>query len=413
MSEPGAFETIVAEIGKLLLPVQKALDSPSAFQGLLLELGWKSDSIPKPIADLAPDIEVLFTQLNKIVGGGLSFDGSVSSDGAAVDIDLGDVARTIEAIVNVAEGIRKIATAPGSAFPPSLVADGFRDDFPAQLVGYLVNRYLQVHRPGIGFALQALGVTKIRYRPSAGNRPPYVDYTLDFSSLPKLFSDPRILLENAFGWGTDDFDYRLLESKVDDLAMALDRRVVTDVMPLATAKLLEDGAPVPASLERRRTRIVFFERGRTGGRLAAEMSLFPLPKSGSKKPGFALMPAFNGALSLKMDLGPNIAVTIASDLDMQGGVALMFRPDSGVEMVLGFDKPGAPVHAKGSGRVELEFARKDKTPFPLLGESQGTRLEVVSASGACGFLLVGGGDVEVFAEEIGRASCRERVCHNV
>ena len=211
MSEPGAFETIVAEIGKVLLPLQKALNSPSAFQGLLLELGWKANSIPKPIADLAPDIEVLFTQLTKIVGGGLSFDGSVSSDGAAVDIDLGDVARTIEAIKNVADGIQKIATAPGSAFPPSLVADGFRDDFPAQLLGYLVNRYLQVHRPGIGFALQTLGVTKIRYRPSAGNRPPYVDYTLDFSSLPNLFSDPRTLLENAFGWGTDDFDYRLLE----------------------------------------------------------------------------------------------------------------------------------------------------------------------------------------------------------
>ena len=322
----------------------------------------------------------------------------MSSDGAAVDIDLGDVARTIEAIKNVAAGIQKIATAPGSAFPPNLVADGFRADFPAQLMGYLVNRYLQAHRPGIGFALQTLGVTRLRYRPSAGNRPPYVDYTLDFSSLPKLFSDPRTLLENAFGWGTDDFNYRLLESKVDDLAMALDRRVVTDVMPLSTAKLLEDGAPVPNSLERRRTRIVFFERGRTGGRLAAEVSLFPLPKAGGKKPGFALMPMFNGALSLRTELGPNIAVTITSDLDTQGGIGLMVRPDSGIEMVLGFDKPGAPVHAKGSGRVEVEFARKDKTPFPILGESQGTRLEVVSASGAAGFLVVGGSDVEVFAE---------------
>jgi hypothetical protein len=398
MSEPGAFETIVAEIGKLLLPLQKALDSPSAFQGLLLELGWKADSIPKPIAALAPDIEALFTHLNKIVGGGLSFDGSVSSDGAAVDIDLDDVARTIEAIKNVVDGIQKIATAPGSAFPPSLVADGFTADFPVQLVSYLVTRYLQVHRPGIGFALQALGVTKIRYRPASGNRPPYVDYALDFSSLPKLFNNPRILLENAFGWGTDDFDYRLLESKVDDLAMALDRRVVTDVMPLKTAKLLEDGAPVSDAVQRRRTRVVFFERGRTGGRLAAEASLFPLPKSGGKKPGFALMPMFNGALSLRTELGPNIAVTITSDLDAQGGIALMFRPDSGVEMVLGFDKPGAPVHAKGSARVEVEFSRKDKTPFPILGGSQGTRLEVVSASGACGFLLVGSGDVEVFAE---------------
>ena len=398
MSEPGAFESIVSEIGKLLLPLQQALDSPSAFQGLLLQLGWKSDSIPKPLSDIAPDIELLFNRLKKLVGGGLSFDGSVNSGGAAVDIDLQDVVKTIEAIKNVAEGIDKIASAPDGVFPANLITDGFKTEFPRQLLGYLVNRYLQVHRPGIGFALQALGVTKIRYRPMTGDRPAYVDYSLDFASIPKLFDNPGLLLENAFGWGTDDFDYTLLESKIDDLAMALDRRVITEVIPLAKAKVLEAGAPVPDARQRRRTRIVFFERGRNVGRLGADVSLFPLPKSGSKKPGFAIMPAFNGSLSIKIDLGPNIAVTLSSDLDTQGGIALMFRPDTGVEMVLGFDKPGAPVSAKGSGRVEIAFSRTDKTPIPLLGEAEGTRLQVVSASGTMGFGLTGSGEVEVFAE---------------
>lgn len=398
MSEPGAFEKIVSEIGKLLLPLQQALDSPSAFQGLLLQLGWKADSIPKPVSDIGPDIEILFNQLQKLVGGGLSFDGTVTSDGAAVNIDLQDVVSTIDAIKNVVEGIDKIANAPNGVFPPSLIADGFKADFPLQLMGYLFNRYLQVHQPGIGFAFQALGVTKIRYRPDAGNRPAYVDYSLDFGAIPTLFDNPGLLLKNAFGWGTDDFDYPLLESKIDDLAMALDRRVLNEVIPLATAKLLEDGANLPDARLRRRTRIVFFERGRTGGRLGADLSVYPLPKSGSKKSGLAIMPAFNGALSMTTELGPDISVTLSSDLDTQGGIALMIRPDTGIEMVLGFDKPGTPVSAKGSGRVEINFSRSDKTPIPLLGESEGTRLEVVSASGAMGFEVTGGGEVELFAE---------------
>lgn len=398
MSKPGAFETIVTEIGKLLLPLQKALDSPAAFQSLLRELGWDADTIPQPLRNLAADLDILFTQLQKLVGGGLSFDGSVSTDSAEIDINLEDVIRTIEAIKNVVDGIDDIVNAPDAAFPAALIADNFKAEFPIQLISYLVNRYLQLHRPGIGFALQTLGITKIRYRPAVGNRPSYADYTLDFSGIPKLFDDPKILLENAFGWGTDNFNYRLLESKIDDLAMSLDRRVVSDTIPESTAKLLESGAAMPDERLRRRTRIIFFERGRNTGRLGADLSLFHLPKSGSKKPGIAIMPAFNGSLSVKLDLGPNIAVTLTSDLDTQGGIALMIRPGTGVEMVLGFDKPGTPVSAKGSGRVEIEFSRPDKTPIPLLGEAEGTRLQVISASGAMGFGLTGSGDVEVFAE---------------
>ena len=400
MSEPGAFESVVAEVGKILLPLQRALDSPAAFQGLLLQLGWNSDAIPKPLSDIAPDLEILFNQLKKLVNGGLSFDGTVNTaDGSAsADINLEDVARVIEAIVNVARGVKDIVDAPNSAFNPQLIADGFKADFPRQLIGYLFNTYLQTHRPGIGFALQMLGVTRIQYTAASGNRPPYVDYDFDFQSIPKIFDDPSLLLTNAFGWGTDDFDFRLLTSKIDDLAMALDRRVVTDEIPLDTAKLLEAGATIPDERQRRRTRIIFFERGRNVGRLGADLSLFPLPKAGSKKPGFAMMPAFNGELSVKLDLGPNIAVTLSSDLDAQGGIALMFRPDTGIEMVLGFDKPGTPVNAKGSAKVEVEFARADNTPIPLLGESEGTRLEIVSASGGCGFILNSSGEVEAFAE---------------
>lgn len=400
MSEPGAFEAVVAEVGKLLLPLQRSLDSPGAFRRLLLELGWRADDVPQPLKDLGADLEVLFERVSRLTGGGLSFDGSVTAgaDGAAVDVDPEDVVRTLEAIKDVVEGIERIAAAPDAAFPASLIADGFKSAFPKQLVGYLFNRYLEVHRPGIGFALQALGVTKIRYRPAAGNRPDHVEHRLDFPDLPKLFDDPGVLLENAFGWGTPDFDYRWLESKVDDLMTSLDRRVTTDDVPLATAKLLEGGAPVPDRRRRRRTRVVFFERGLDSGRLAAEVSLFPLPESGAEKPGLAVMPSFNGPLSVRFELGPNVALTLSSDLDVEGGVALLFRPGRGIEMVLGFDSPGAPVHAKGSGRVEVEFSRSGGTPFPLLGTSGGTRLEVVSARGACGFQLDAAGEVEVFAE---------------
>ncbi len=400
MTERGAFETIVTEIGKLLLPLQIALDSPQAFQSLLLKLGWESDVIPKPLLDLSADLEILFERLQKLVGGGLAFDGSVGPEGVSAEVDFSpeDVRGAIEAVRRVVDGIGALASAPNSAFPANLTADGFKTQFPKQLISHLLVSYLRNHRPRWGFALQALGVAKTRYAGASGNRPPYVDYTVDVSDIPKIFENPKILLENAFGWGGDNFDFRSLASQVDNLASSLGLSVVLDEVPTDVAISLEDGADMPDDPVRRRLRMVFFERARNSGRLAAELSLLALPKTPAQKPGFALMPAFTGLLDVAMQLGPGITVRIDSDMDLQGGVGLIVRPDTGIDMILGFEGQGAPTTAKGSARVDVDVSDPDAKPTIILGSGDGTRLQYQSVSGAGGIALSGGQDVEVFAE---------------
>ena len=400
MAEPGALEQIVAEIGKLLLPLRRALDSPAAFQGLVLKLGWEAAVIPKPLSDLAPDLEILFDRIQQLVGGGLSFDGRVAleGEGASVSVSAEDIAKTIEAIAGLVDGIDAIASAPDSAFPPALSADNFKSEFPEQLVSYLFTTYLREHHPAVGSALQALGVTRKRYVPPGGNRPDYVDVRFVFPDLPKIVSDPQLLLKNAFGWGTDDFDFGEFARQVDNLAGSLTLEGLREEVPRRVSAALEEGAVLEGDPVRKRLRFVFFERARDAGRLAAEVGLFPLPKAGSKKPGFALLPSFNGILALRMQLGPTIAVTISSDLDLTGGVGLLVRPDSGVEMIVGFEGTGAPTSAKGTGRVEVEFSPAEAAPTVILGSAEGTRLEYTSVSGTGGFTLVAGKDVEIFAE---------------
>ncbi|MGJ5081828.1 DUF6603 domain-containing protein [Bradyrhizobium sp. HKCCYLS3013] len=400
MAEPGALETIVAEIGKLLLPLRAAVESPAAFQGLLLKLGWDSDVIPKPIADLAVDLQLLFDRLQALVGGGLSLDGEVASDGE-MTLESGaleDAFKAIEAIAGVVQAIDDLVSAPGGAFSATLNADNFKGEFPGQLVGYLFITYLRNHHPGIGFALQALGVISTRYTAPAGNRPDYIDYRFSFPDLPKIVSDPVTLFENAFGWGTDSFDFSGFARQIDSLAAGLGLDVRMVEVPDRVARALEGGPPTGRAAVRKRLRLVFFERARDAGRLSAELGLFPLPKSGGKKPGFALLPSFSGLLSVRMQLGPTIAVTISSDLDLTGGVGLMVRPGSGIDMVTGFAGSGAPTSAKGTARVEVEYSAASGSPTIVLGTGEGTRLEYQSVSGAGGFTLVAGKDVEVFAE---------------
>lgn len=398
MAERGALEAAVGEIGKLLLPLRQAVASPAAFEALLRELGWRVSVIPDPIAALVPDIEVLFDRLQKIFGAGLTADPALSEGAVDIDVPIGDVVDAIDAIRRLIDGIEGIVSAPASAFPPALNADNFRDTFPRQLLHHLFARYLERHQGRLGFLLNSLGVIRTRVRPPTGNRPSYVETIFEFGDIPNMLNDPEAVFRNAFGWGTADFDGDALVSAVDNLAHNFRMETYYEPIAEATAGLLDGGLDLPEAPLRHRMRLRFFERQRDSGELAADLSLFLLPENGPLLPGLALMPSFTGMLDFRLELGPNIAVIFASDLNLAGGVGLILRPDRGVEMQLGFEGTDTPTDAKGSGRITVEYTPEDVGPTILLGNPDGMRLEFGSASATGGFLFDGSDTVDVFTE---------------
>src|SRR5690349_6263514 len=145
MSELGTFDRILAEVGQALLPLRDALGSTDAFTGLLLELGWTASDIPQPLRDLGTSVDTLYDALRRLLGDGGLNTGTARGDGGAA-ADPGSVAdeaaRVLAAARDVVNAIRAIADAPDAAFPPALVADGFKTLFPRQLVDFLVLTYL-------------------------------------------------------------------------------------------------------------------------------------------------------------------------------------------------------------------------------------------------------------------------------
>jgi hypothetical protein len=399
MAEPGTFEKVLGEIGQAFLPLRQAFSSPDEFVGLLQRLGWHADDIPQPLRDLGDGVETLYDSLRRLLGdGGLNVGGVVGDGGASAagSFSPDDANRVVSAFQAVIKGIRAISTAPSSAFPATLVADGFLTQFPQQLVEYLVITYIQRFHPSVAFGLRSLGVIKAVYTAPAGNRPAYTHFALDLVDLPRSLGDPSAVLHNAFGWGDADFDFGALASQADNLLMTVGMDVrIESVLP-STALAIQ-GPADPETPQPKAVRAIIFERVNPGSQMTAALRLLQLPADGTSPPGLALLPSFDGTLGFRFELGPDIAVTIKSEVDLQGGVGLLARPGQPVGMVLGFESAGAPVHATGSIEVTAERSGTDGQPVLLLGSADGTRLQFRKIGGSGGVRLVNGA-VDFFAE---------------
>ena len=387
MANTDTFGTILGEIGKGLLPLRDAVSSPDSFMFFMQRLGWQATAIPQPLQDLENGVDQLFSGLQKILGNGLAFDGSVSlgSESASASIDFNDIMAVAHAVQEVINDIHALVSAPDAAFPPELIADGFKTKFPKQLIDFLIINYLIKYQSSIAFAFRALGVVKTNYTAPVGNRLPYVNYSLDFSDLPKVFENPTVVLENAFA------------SQLDNLLWHFGVDTSVPELPQDIAATLEGNVAIEGNPIRKTLKAVFFERARNTGRMSADVRFLYLPKGVGKKPGLAIMPAFNGLLDVSMELSPGLKVTLHSDMDLQGGVGLLVRPGSGIEMVLGFNN-GPATHATGSLKVEIDRAQADSSPILLLGSPDSTRLQYRQLGGLAGIRLDASQSPDVFAE---------------
>lgn len=406
MSDRGTFETILGEVGQALLPLRNAVRSPEAFFAFTHQLGWQPDTVPKPLQDLGEALEALFEILPKLLGQGLNVDGAIRSDpddeagGGAAPASADDIIRAAQAVQQVIKGIRAIETAPEALFPPELIADGFKTQFPRQVVDYLLITYLQSYHGSLAFALRALGVIKTAYVAPTGGRVPYVQYSLDVADLPRVLDDPSLVLKNAYGWGTADFDSAAILSEFDNLLamLGVDTRITP--LPTATALAIEGAAGnQPGTPARTMLRGIVFERASNGGLVSAEIRMLPLRGLDPDLPGIAVMPAFNGQLDVTLPLFDDVEVTIRSDLDLQGGVALQSRPGKPLEIITGFADAGSPVSATGS--VDVRVARSGPESAPptcLLGSPSSSHLSYKKLAGTGGVRLSSKREPDLFAE---------------
>ncbi|EPH41322.1 DUF6603 domain-containing protein [Streptomyces aurantiacus] len=410
MAEQGTFDKLATEVGQALLPLRDAITSPQAFIGLLRELGWAVDEPPAPLRALGTSVDTLYDSLRRLLGDGGLNEGAPGVREAvpakpeattADDVSADEAARVLAAVQGLVTAIRAIADAPDSAIPPALRADGFREQFPRQLLDHLVIAYLRRFHPSVGFGLRALGIVKAVYVPPTGGRPAHTRMTLDVTDLPKVLDDPSLVLKNAYGWGEPGFDFESLAEQFDNLFMALGFDVRIDTLSEGAETAVQGPRPHPLEPAAEAVSVIAVdqavgEEGDARTRGSVRLVRVP-PTTADGAPGVALLPSFTGALGLRFEVAPGLTVTVRSSLDLQGGVALLARPGQPLDMVFGFESGDAPVHAAGAIEVAAEASDAGKEPVVLLGEPGGTRLTLRTVGGTGG-VRIDGDDVDFFAE---------------
>ena len=360
------------ELAIALQPLEWALESPGSLRDFLEDLGWNFDAAPGAVDGLRAPVDAVFALAS-------------GEDG----IDAGDVAAVIG-------GVRAVAQAISGLASDSTLAADFRDEFPRQLVDYLVVEYLLNNQPRVGYLLMALGIVSLERRANAGARPAYVFRGVAWDRLSELLQDPLQLLRSVYRWGRSDFDGQRLVESVAGLLDAWGWQVRPRPLDAPTRANLNGGAVEPNATSDTAFKVSLLEHAINTAQLNAGAGLFLLPETTAAKPGFALLPFATAGLEDDVALSDELSLGVRTTLDLTGGAGVLVRPDHGVEFLLGLAS-GTPAPASGTVALALRLATTGE-PYTPLGSPGGSRFELTGMSTIAGTRLAADGGVDAFAE---------------
>jgi hypothetical protein len=363
---------LAEELATTLQPLHAALASPEALRDFLEDLGWDFESAPAALDALRAPVDQLFALLGDPGGA-----------------DAVDAARVLKGVRAVFQAVSRLSS------DATLAAD-FKNEFPRQLVDYLVVDYLLNNQPRIGYLFLAFGIISLEDRPAAGLRPPYLFRGFAWDRLAQLLHDPLTLLKTVYHWGQSDFaGVRLIEN-VASLLDAWGLEVRADLLDATTVTALNDGAVQPNATADAVLRLILLEHAIDRSLLNAGAGLFLLPETATARPGFALLPFATDGVSEQIPLTDELSLGVQSTLNLAGGAGILVRPGRDLDVVSGLSS-GTPAPASGTVATSIRY-KTTGAPFTPIGAPEASRFELAGVSTTAGTRVTSAGKVDAFAE---------------
>jgi hypothetical protein len=368
--EEDTLDVLVEELGLALDPLIAAFSSAESFRDFLEDLGWDLNAVPAALDALrTPIVQANTSAQNEIAAG-----------------QRADMRNRIQASF---EAISSLGSAGG------LPAE-FANEFPRQLVDYLLVTWLLRHQPRIGYILMLMGIVRLEEKPATATRPAYLQHKFAFEDLGAFFQNPIEFWKNTYGWGQSTFDGERLIDGFYGLFDAWNWRVREELLDDTTVQQLSAGALDPTSVSPLNLRLVFFEHATDELGAEAGVGLFLLPETASAKPGFSLMPYGRGEVDVEIPLSELLTLGIKAGIDLSGGVGINIRPSKEIEFFAGL-VAGTPSAVSGNVSALLRLG-KEGEPLIIIGGKDQSRLEFGAITTEAGTRFHSGGKFEVFTE---------------
>jgi hypothetical protein len=368
--EEDTLDVLVEQLGLALNPLVAALDSDDAFRDFLEQLGWDFNAVPASLNALRTPI-------------GQANSGALDDISAAQRPDLRN---------RIQAAFETVSTlGSGGGLPVE-----FANEFPRQLVDYLLVTWLLDQQPRVGYVLMLLGIVRLEPKVATTTRPAYVHRKFAFEDLGAFFSNPIKFWSDTYRWGQSTFDGERLIHGFYGLFEAWEWPVREEPLDAATLQQLSIGAIDPTAVSGLTLRLPFYEQSVGALGLEAGVGMFLLPETASAKPGFSLMPYGRGEFDIEIPLTDLLTLGIKAGIDLSGGVGINVRPDKDIEFFAGL-AAGTPSAVSGNVSALLRLG-KEGEPLIIVGAKDQSRLEFGAITTEAGTRFHSGGKFEVFTE---------------
>lgn len=370
-------ETLAAlaeEIASVFVPLKDALATPKAFSAFMYDMGWDFAVVPQPVQDLSTPLTAVIDALE------------------AGDISGPNVGALLGKITSLVTGIKDLATAPAGLFPPTINVNDFKNEFPGQLMQFLVVEYLLSNQAKWGQLMKAIGIIRITKQPAVGLRLAYKKKEIAWEDLGNFFNDPTGVFTNAYKWGASDFKTHEFLDNYYQLGSAFGLNIRQEPLHPDVKNALTAGALDPTTILPLQLKFILLEDNISSLQYALGVALYLLPETATAKPGFVVLPFATGGVEETIPITGDFSLIFDLGLDLNLGVGILVRPNN-VQIltdILGTGGTAPPSSLRL--KLGIQYAKAGGEATILLGQGDGSRLEIQS------FAIKGGGAVATNGE---------------
>src|SRR5271165_848287 len=388
-------ETLAEFVGVALSPLAEALDgSDTDVAQFVSLLGWNLPSIPPALKGLQTALTAVADDL-----GSLRIARVALEEGSGTEDDVLQALGLLAADIGVvAVALEQLPSGLSAQLPQSyLDATHIADQILDRLFHRLLATLLREQSPPTYQVLYLLGVVEAlaQQENPAVSQPAYTLFQFRFDRLTKLFTDPKGLTSEVYGWGTPTLNADRLFLALQQLATAIAGPATVDYPDDALIKAIAPSAVIPPDTgPGPLLSVPLFElEGVT-----AAVVVYPRPTSSpAEAQGLCLVLTVSGDITSAVPLTDTLSMTAETAADLSTGLGLVISPDQGIQILTGLSAGPAPAAFDGKVTLKLGYENAEG-PVSLLTVSEGTALQANQLYLQVGAELHSSGGSDLLAE---------------